>query len=87
MDLNKVKGKQMKTMNRMLIVAGTIVLLAGCASEQRESTGAMGNDAEVSQGSGHTLPRMPAQSGPNGIISPSNPYGLGGANTTASPGQ
>ena len=83
----ETKDRQMKAIKHILILFSAVGLLAGCASQGREGTGALGNDSETSAGSAnHPYARSYLQpptvtTGPNGMISPSNPLGHGGAGT------
>jgi hypothetical protein len=56
----------------ILMLLGAAALLAGCATQDR---GALGNDSETTYLSGSTEP--PVITGPNGSVSPGNPFGLG----------
>ena len=76
----------MKMIKSTLALLGTAVLLAGCASTDNGSTGAMGNGSEkgVSRDSS-AVPANPdaapgtstAPAGANGSVSRNNPFGKG----------
>jgi hypothetical protein len=73
----RMKGKQMKMIKRILVLAGLAALLAGCATNDNQGAGAMGNDSETGYGSNSSNPNNTPPSGPNGSISRSNPFGVG----------
>jgi hypothetical protein len=73
-----MKGNPMKMIKHILMLAAAASLLAGCASDQ--GAGAMGNDSQTGYGNGQNAPATStnAPNGPNGSISRSNPFGIGG---------
>jgi hypothetical protein len=77
---NKQKDTIMKLNHRLLVFTAAVVLLAGCATNDHQNSGAMGNDSETGYGSGAqapVTPVRPAPTGPNGSIGPGNPFGAG----------
>ena len=83
-----VKGNPMKMFKYLLILLGSGALLMGCATSDKPVYGGMGNDTEISAGTGTSpLAIPPAQAGPvgngpNGSVSRSNPFGAGGTGVT-----
>jgi hypothetical protein len=82
---NKEKDYKMKINHRLLVFTAAAALLAGCATNDRNS-GAMGNDTETGVGSDSSVPSAttpapaPAPNsptGPNGSIGRGNPFGAG----------
>jgi hypothetical protein len=59
-----------KIVTSILAVIGAAALLTGCSTANQ---GGLGSDTEYGGGAGSSQP----VSGPNGSISPSNPFGLG----------
>jgi len=53
---------KIRTLKAFILAAATAVILAGCATGQ----GGMGSGAQSSAGGG-----------PNGVVSPANPFGFG----------
>ncbi|HZV36887.1 MAG TPA: hypothetical protein VFB72_20085 [Verrucomicrobiae bacterium] len=76
----------MKVVKQLLILAASVGLLAGCASDRDHgAAGGVGNGSVTVTGSGQAVPTPPPAeqrpTGPNGSIGPGNPFGLGPGNT------
>ncbi len=70
----------MKLNHRLLVFTAAVALLAGCATNDHQNSGAMGNDSETGYGSAGEAPVTPvhaAPMGPNGSVGPGNPFGAG----------
>ena len=72
----------MKTMKRILLIAGAAALLAGCATRDRDDMGGVGNYNDVGYGAGTSAePVLPPSEtlpmGPNTSVGQGNPLGLG----------
>ena len=71
----------MKLNHRLLVLTAAVALFAaGCATNDHQNSGAMGNDTETGYGAGSNTPVTPATSaptGPNGSIGRGNPFGAG----------